>query len=76
MESRKLTELLRRLRSRAGETGKRQSYWIEKEELRFLLCSAKYDTCQLNIDQKDGTYKTVVMVGGLRYQYVGDQIEC
>lgn len=76
METRKLAELIRRLKKRAEETGKRSSYWIEIGELRFLLCSAKYDTCNLNVDQKDGTFKTVVMLGGLKFQYVGERVEC
>jgi hypothetical protein len=72
----KLAKLLEKLRNRVNESGSKKSYWIEPEELRFLLCSAKYDTCQLNVDQGDGTYKTVVTVEGKKFQYVGEKVEC
>lgn len=72
----KLAKLLQKLRNRVNENGSKKSYLIELEELRFLLCSAKYDTCQLNVNQGDGTFKTVVTVEGRRFQYVGDKVEC
>ena len=75
-DKKKLEKLLEKLRNRVNENGSRKSYWIELEELRFLLCSAKYDTCQFNVDQGDGTYKTVVTVEGKKFQYVGERVEC
>jgi hypothetical protein len=76
MKACNLRKILQQLKKRATETGKRLSYWITEEELRFLLCAAKYDTCSLNVCQGDGTYKTVILVDGLKYQYVGEKIEC
>jgi len=75
-DKKKLSKLLEKLLNRVSESGSKKSYWIEQEELRFLLCSAKYDTCQLNVDQGDDTFKTVVTVWGKKFQYVGDKVEC
>ncbi len=75
-DKKKLAKLLEKLRNRVNESGSKRSYWIELEELRFLLCSANYDTCQFNADQGDGTFKTVVTVEGKKFQYVGEKVEC